>query len=88
MTVRVSIRPNHADAIVPKLGHTYRLRCGDKVKISGCRDALMLDGKTRELVWFGKFQDGGLCAWNLDGTYRASSGAVEHRLDIVAEVRR
>lgn len=87
MNAPARVQLNMFGAIVPQLHRTYRLRSGDKVKIIACRGALMLDGKTRELVWHGKFTDGGLCAWNLDGTYRASSGDREHRLDIVAEVR-
>jgi hypothetical protein len=45
-----------------------------------------LDGRAWNRIWVGKFKDGGLCAWKLNGVYRASNGEKPHRLDIVAVV--
>ncbi len=74
-----------ADVLIPQWGKWYRLRDGSTAQVLGSRDAVMLDGKTLEPIWYGKFNSGGLCAWNFDGTYRASSGQVPHPLDIIGE---
>ena len=63
----------------------YRLRSGEIVTVTGGRDAIQLYGKGSEWIYYGKFSDGSLCAWNANGTYRASSGRVKHPLDIVGE---
>lgn len=73
-------------ALIPKPGKWYRLRNGTVAMVKGRRDALMLNGKTTEPIWYGKFSDGGLCAWNINGTYRASSGKIEHPLDITDDL--
>jgi hypothetical protein len=64
-----------------------QLRNGLRVEIMHRRSALSLDGRSRMPVWVGKFNDGGLCAWNLNGVYRASNGEKPHALDIVAVIR-
>lgn len=69
----------------PEIGGRYRLRNGDIVKVTGGRHALMLDGKNKEFIFYGKFEDGSLCAWNANGTYRASGGLKPYPLDIMVE---
>lgn len=71
---------------IPEIGGRYRLRNGDVVKVTGGREALKLDGKSKEYIFYGKFEDGSLCAWNANGTYRASGGLKPYPLDIMAEV--
>lgn len=80
MNIALSVKPP-----VIRVGARFLVRSGEIVEVTGTREALVFKGPRRERIWYGRFRDGTLCAWNLNGTYRASSGLREHRLDIVGE---